>query len=171
MSNEADDYSGFARPAMDGAARTRYASPPRALVAQWIEYWPPKPGVVGSIPAERATSPPENPAVCGLPRARFALGFSRRSIQTCSGAVGCCHQHTGMHDTVPIGSRHQQAVGLAVADLPGKEAWLPVDASRDERQRHSGWMDSQAAAHVRVPGSRITPSLVLSVTPRRPATA
>ena len=25
-----------------------------ATVAQWIEYWPPKPGVVGSIPASRA---------------------------------------------------------------------------------------------------------------------
>jgi hypothetical protein len=30
-------------------------SPPRkeAAVAQWIEYWPPKPRVVGSIPASR----------------------------------------------------------------------------------------------------------------------
>ena len=27
---------------------------PRAAVAQWIEYWPPKPRVVGSIPASRA---------------------------------------------------------------------------------------------------------------------
>jgi hypothetical protein len=27
-----------------------------AAVAQWIEYWPPKPRVVGSIPASR-TSP------------------------------------------------------------------------------------------------------------------
>ena len=27
-----------------------------ALVAQWIEYCPPKAGVVGSIPAERAIS-------------------------------------------------------------------------------------------------------------------
>src|SRR6476620_9888013 len=27
----------------------------RASVAQWIEYWPPKPRVVGSIPASRAT--------------------------------------------------------------------------------------------------------------------
>ena len=26
-----------------------------AAVAQWIEYWPPKPRVVGSIPASRAT--------------------------------------------------------------------------------------------------------------------
>ncbi len=25
-----------------------------AAVAQWIEYWPPKPRVVGSIPASRA---------------------------------------------------------------------------------------------------------------------
>src|SRR5581483_7367703 len=29
-----------------------------ALVAQWIEYWPPKPGVVGSNPAGRATALP-----------------------------------------------------------------------------------------------------------------
>jgi hypothetical protein len=28
----------------------------RAAVAQWIEYWPPKPRVVGSIPASRTTS-------------------------------------------------------------------------------------------------------------------
>ena len=26
-----------------------------AAVAQWIEYWPPKPRVAGSIPASRAT--------------------------------------------------------------------------------------------------------------------
>ncbi|MEY2804704.1 MAG: hypothetical protein RL657_2040 [Pseudomonadota bacterium] len=30
----------------------------RAAVAQWIEYWPPKPRVVGSIPASRATPHP-----------------------------------------------------------------------------------------------------------------
>src|SRR6218665_2012818 len=28
---------------------------PCAAVAQWIEYWPPKPRVVGSIPASRTT--------------------------------------------------------------------------------------------------------------------
>ncbi len=28
--------------------------PDRAAVAQWIEYWPPKPRVAGSIPASRA---------------------------------------------------------------------------------------------------------------------
>ena len=28
--------------------------PLNAAVAQWIEYWPPKPRVVGSIPASRA---------------------------------------------------------------------------------------------------------------------
>ncbi len=27
----------------------------KAAVAQWIEYWPPKPWVVGSIPASRTT--------------------------------------------------------------------------------------------------------------------
>lgn len=31
--------------------------PVSAAVAQWIEYWPPKPRVVGSIPASRATFP------------------------------------------------------------------------------------------------------------------
>jgi hypothetical protein len=38
-----------------------YASPrssPPAAVAQWIEYWPPKPRVVGSIPASRTTDFP-----------------------------------------------------------------------------------------------------------------
>ena len=29
--------------------------PDRAAVAQWIEYWPPKPRVAGSIPASRAS--------------------------------------------------------------------------------------------------------------------
>ena len=28
-----------------------------AAVAQWIEYWPPKPRVVGSIPASRTNRP------------------------------------------------------------------------------------------------------------------
>ena len=28
-----------------------------AAVAQWIEYWPPKPRVVGSIPASRTRHP------------------------------------------------------------------------------------------------------------------
>ena len=28
-----------------------------ASVAQWIEHWPPKPVVAGSIPARRANSP------------------------------------------------------------------------------------------------------------------
>ena len=28
-----------------------------AAVAQWIEYWPPKPRVVGSIPASRTSRP------------------------------------------------------------------------------------------------------------------
>ena len=34
-----------------------------ALVAQWIEYCPPKAGVVGSIPAERAISFPFIPSI------------------------------------------------------------------------------------------------------------
>jgi hypothetical protein len=49
---------------MDGNAENRYPSClfiaatgsgqlPYAAVAQWIEYWPPKPRVVGSIPASR----------------------------------------------------------------------------------------------------------------------
>jgi hypothetical protein len=29
------------------------SAPDVAAVAQWIEYWPPKPRVVGSIPASR----------------------------------------------------------------------------------------------------------------------
>ena len=33
---------------------------PSAAVAQWIEYWPPKPRVVGSIPASRTTENPPN---------------------------------------------------------------------------------------------------------------
>jgi hypothetical protein len=43
---------------MDGVTEKLYPSPhfrhsPYAAVAQWIEYWPPKPRVVGSIPASR----------------------------------------------------------------------------------------------------------------------
>lgn len=43
---------------MDAQDETRYPSvtsevPSYAAVAQWIEYWPPKPRVVGSIPASR----------------------------------------------------------------------------------------------------------------------
>ena len=43
---------------MDGAREKLYPSSlfdvrPQAAVAQWIEYWPPKPRVVGSIPASR----------------------------------------------------------------------------------------------------------------------
>ena len=53
---KARDYSGIARPAWTAGAERAMLRPLRALVAQWIEYWPPKPGVVGSIPAERATS-------------------------------------------------------------------------------------------------------------------
>ena len=45
--------------------------PVSAAVAQWIEYWPPKPRVVGSIPASRATFPPSpsparRPVPCNL---------------------------------------------------------------------------------------------------------
>ena len=47
---------------MDGAAEKLYPSAhfrysPYAAVAQWIEYWPPKPRVVGSIPASRTIIP------------------------------------------------------------------------------------------------------------------
>lgn len=42
---------------MDALCEKRYPSHlfdvPSAAVAQWIEYWPPKPRVVGSIPASR----------------------------------------------------------------------------------------------------------------------
>ena len=43
---------------------------PNAAVAQWIEYWPPKPRVVGSIPASRAIKNQRlefNPVVFDLP--------------------------------------------------------------------------------------------------------
>lgn len=44
---------------MDDKAEKRYPADLftdsiNAAVAQWIEYWPPKPRVVGSIPASRA---------------------------------------------------------------------------------------------------------------------
>ena len=37
--------------------RTYNACSHNAAVAQWIEYWPPKPRVVGSIPASRTRHP------------------------------------------------------------------------------------------------------------------
>src|SRR4051812_5048044 len=52
------DLARKTRLSMDGAQERRY--PARlfqhlnAAVAQWIEYWPPKPRVAGSIPASRA---------------------------------------------------------------------------------------------------------------------
>jgi len=38
-------------------ARTYNGGSLNAAVAQWIEYWPPKPRVVGSIPASRTIRP------------------------------------------------------------------------------------------------------------------
>ncbi len=50
---------------MDCPIENRYPSRrlSDAAVAQWIEYWPPKPRVVGSIPASRAST--QKPTVCG----------------------------------------------------------------------------------------------------------
>ena len=47
------------RPAGKTVSFRPFRGSPRfsAAVAQWIEYWPPKPRVVGSIPASRATFP------------------------------------------------------------------------------------------------------------------
>ena len=50
---------------MDGPAERLYPSDHfkylNAAVAQWIEYWPPKPRVVGSIPASRTNNSPRKP--------------------------------------------------------------------------------------------------------------
>ena len=40
-----------------GTERTYNGDSFNAAVAQWIEYWPPKPRVVGSIPASRTRHP------------------------------------------------------------------------------------------------------------------
>ncbi len=40
---------------MSPAIRDKNSDFSVAAVAQWIEYWPPKPRVVGSIPASRTT--------------------------------------------------------------------------------------------------------------------
>jgi hypothetical protein len=54
-------WNGKSVDSMDAIAENRYPSwlfsitaDVSAAVAQWIEYWPPKPRVVGSIPASRA---------------------------------------------------------------------------------------------------------------------
>ena len=39
---------------MNGGTYNKPILPKLAPVAQWIEYWPPKPRVAGSIPAGRA---------------------------------------------------------------------------------------------------------------------
>ena len=48
-----------------------------AAVAQWIEYWPPKPRVVGSIPASRTIKhiPQMSPARAGQASAQAAAFF------------------------------------------------------------------------------------------------
>src|SRR5437763_8925157 len=43
------------RPGISDIADNAGLPSTHAAVAQWIEYWPPKPRVVGSIPASRAT--------------------------------------------------------------------------------------------------------------------
>ena len=71
--------------------------PVSAAVAQWIEYWPPKPRVVGSIPASRATfSPRTTSAVAELlcklePTARYPPTSSRilaRPLERAGSALG-----------------------------------------------------------------------------------
>ena len=55
-----------------------------ALVAQWIEHFPPKEGVAGSIPAKRATSHPVA-KINGLnhPQAwSHWAGFNRVSLES-----------------------------------------------------------------------------------------
>ncbi len=56
---------------------------PRAAVAQWIEYWPPKPRVVGSIPASRATNEKRHlrVAFC-LPAGSFIRAVARNETRT-----------------------------------------------------------------------------------------
>ena len=51
---------------MDCPIENRYPSRrfSDAAVAQWIEYWPPKPRVVGSIPASRANT--QGPPCVGM---------------------------------------------------------------------------------------------------------
>jgi hypothetical protein len=63
-----------------------------AAVAQWIEYWPPKPRVVGSIPASRTNSQALNwPAsIFRMPVAEVVFRRSRTSL----GLVGDRHRAT-----------------------------------------------------------------------------
>ena len=55
-----------------GTERTYNGFSFNAAVAQWIEYWPPKPRVVGSIPASRT--------ICSNAKARTGA-MALRSIQ------------------------------------------------------------------------------------------
>ena len=68
-----------------------------AAVAQWIEYWPPKPRVVGSIPASRATFPPPLQATKGRPPRKGlhylatlnhqSISFPPYRLSICSGSA------------------------------------------------------------------------------------
>ena len=66
-----------------------------AAVAQWIEYWPPKPRVVGSIPASRTNCPSASPCrrceakgSIHLPIRVVILHFQGQGIQQVAGLSG-----------------------------------------------------------------------------------
>ena len=66
-------------------ARARY-NRRVAAVAQWIEYWPPKPRVVGSIPASRTNLHDTRRLPVPFPTARpvslhlFGMPVARRNV-------------------------------------------------------------------------------------------
>ena len=81
---------------MDVTAETGYSlGLPEAPVAQWIEYCPPKAGVVGSIPTGRANKikglPQAQAAICGV--SGFVAAFLLQS--------GCKHQRSDELYPVP----------------------------------------------------------------------
>ncbi len=62
------------------AERTYNGSSLNAAVAQWIEYWPPKPRVVGSIPASRTIRP----------SLKTSLPLRQRAQTSCALGSVCC---------------------------------------------------------------------------------
>jgi hypothetical protein len=89
--------------AMDALPEKRYpswlASSSVAAVAQWIEYWPPKPRVAGSIPASRTINRGLSSRLCYLRKHAAITAFSTRQL------ILSPHDslHSTIHDLQPEG--------------------------------------------------------------------
>ena len=123
---------------------------PLALVAQWIEYWPPKPGVVGSIPAERTKMHIPRACVSAHPSGqRPAFARSWRAVGHADGKQAAAEVEAGdqQHEdeaqthgkrpaqrpAVPV--RSAPAVRLALFQQLDQGMQDAVDRGRDTQRR------------------------------------